>query len=120
MKKFFLLITLILIGICASPFFIDGPDGKPVMRTETLLPSDHSSLLRHWKNQLLLTADMVLKQGKEQLDIPSKEPEIYRWKDDSGVWQYGDTPPTNVVAEKVSLSAVKVIPSVVTKQEDHQ
>lgn len=66
MKSVYLILALILLGALVLPFFMQGPDGKPLMNVNQVLVDN--------------TPDL------------GGSTEIYRWQDEHGVWQFGEAP----------------------------
>lgn len=90
------LIILLAIAAITAPFFIKGPDGRPLMTSDELLPISTG-----------------LSGGSEQRSelpaTPSKN--IYRWQDETGQWHYSDTPPAHTKSENVTLKPVNTVPA---------
>lgn len=73
----------ILILACASMFFINGPDGEPLMTLDEFFSSSKPST------------------AATNRDIePTK---VYKWQDEHGVWQFSNTPIAEQEAEVVML-----------------
>ena len=85
MKLFYKLIILALIGSLAAPFIVKGPDGKPLMDYKDLVKSFSPS-----------------KEFKQA--ISGGQPQLYRYQNEKGQWQYTDTPPDSVQAQTVKLN----------------
>lgn len=83
MRFFYLLLTLILMAGLIGPFFLKGPTGQP-----------------------LITVDDVIE------DTPLERPPtpVYRWRDASGTWQFGEAPPDGVDAELMTVDTSRVTP----------
>jgi len=79
----------LMIGItvlaCAGLFFINGPDGKPLMTFDELFSSSSPGPTTAEVNRRI---------------EPTK---IYKWQDENGVWQFSSTPVDESGAELVIL-----------------
>jgi len=85
-----LIITALLITLIA-PFFLNGPDGKPLMTWDAFKPG--------------LEIPTALAPGaKGAGDI------IYKWKDEFGIWQFGENPPENFKADAIVLNDDGITP----------
>ncbi len=75
------IIVLIVILACVGPFFIEGPDGEPLLRIEDFMPS-----------------------SPDLPDVAPAEPvTVYKWQDENGVWQFSTEPVEGVDAETMEL-----------------
>ncbi len=81
MPIFYKLIILALIGALAAPFILKKPDGTPMMTFEQFMPDASKSI-------------------SQLKSIGKDKPQLYRWKDDKGQWQYSDTPHESAQVEK--------------------
>ncbi|GAA5217879.1 DUF4124 domain-containing protein [Corallincola platygyrae] len=122
MKKFLYLMLFVVALACSGPFIIKGPDGKPLMTTKTIMPDDHSTVWVYWKNKLVLSYKMLLRQGKSSMGIEEPVPAVYKWQDENGVWHYGDNLAAKEVANpnEVTLSEGQIIniDTPINKQDD--
>lgn len=82
-------ITIVmLLGALVVPFFIKNKQGQPMLSLPTV-------------------DDLKPDLGKD-IDILSGERVFYKWKDENGVWQFGDERPegvTNVMPVSVNVNA---------------
>ncbi|MCB1647533.1 MAG: DUF4124 domain-containing protein [Pseudomonadales bacterium] len=76
------IMILIVILACIGPFFIKGPNGKPLLSLDDFKPD--------------LTAT------KEEL-VPSGPTTVYKWQDENGVWQFSSDPADMPGAETMEL-----------------
>ncbi|MCD8522269.1 MAG: DUF4124 domain-containing protein [Saccharospirillaceae bacterium] len=78
---------LVILGLAvAAPYFIKGPDGKPLLSSGT---------------------------EPELLSTEQTRQTYYKWQDNKGVWHFGDEVPDGVVAQAVDIdTAANVIQSV--------
>jgi hypothetical protein len=74
--KSWITLGLLVGGAVALPYFMKGPDGKPLME---MVPGLDTTLSTEQTRQT-----------------------YYKWKDASGVWQFGDNPPEGV--HKVAIN----------------
>lgn len=79
MKK---IILVLIIAALVAPMFIKGPDGEPIMQ------------LSDWT----ASAPQVTNSA------PAAPTEYYRYRDESGNWQYTDRPPAGVEYERVEIN----------------
>ncbi len=75
MKLFVKLLVLLLIAAMAGPFFIKGPDGRPIMSW-----SDVKQKFGNWS-------------GSGGSTKPGSPVEVHRWQDEDGQWHYSDEAP---------------------------
>ncbi len=76
MKLFVKLLVLLLIAAMAGPFFIKGPDGRPLMTW-----NDVKQKIGNWSSS----------GGSAR---PGSPVEVHRWQDEDGQWHYSDEAPT--------------------------
>ncbi|MEY8205854.1 MAG: DUF4124 domain-containing protein [Bermanella sp.] len=86
MPLFYKVIILALIGALAAPFIMKKPDGTPMMTFKQFMPDASKSI------------DQLTAMGKTQ-------PQLYRWKDEKGHWQYSDSPHESAQGEKFQVQA---------------
>ena len=67
------LMILILVAGFVGLFFIEGPDGKPLLSLDALLED-------------LSPATAVVEKS------PAKPVKVYKWQDKNGIWQFGSQP----------------------------
>ena len=79
MKMFYAMMVLMLLGALALPFFMEGPNGKPIMTMDKMVGESVTSL------------------------IPSEPVEMYRWQDEHGVWQFGERAPEQAPSAMMSV-----------------
>ena len=88
MAKYMILGVLLLVGAIVAPLFIKGPDGKPIMTLDELMPDTDSLSIGE-----LGTADSTASSA-----------EFYRYQDAEGKWHYTDQPPQDQAGlEKVEV-----------------
>ena len=84
MKLFSKLMLLLLVVGIAGLFFLKKPNGSPWL---------------DWR-------DFIPNQVTQALKKPA--PTLYRWQDEKGQWQYGDTPPEDQQASQGRRQGVVV------------
>ena len=85
MKWIYRIFTLgILAAALIGPFFINKPDGEPIMNFPTTDNFNPAKLLSSDKPEATGTASFS----------PSSAT-VYKWKDAQGQWNYGDQPPSD-------------------------
>ena len=72
------ILVLFLVAALIAPFFLRGPDGQPLM-----------------------TLDDFIEVPSPSVSI--NPPQVYRWQDEHGVWQFGDDPPAGVEAQEIEI-----------------
>ena len=85
MKVFYITMVLGLLGTLVLPFFMKGPEGKPLMTKEQLASDSLSAL------------------------TPDEPTVIYRWQNEHGVWQFGESAPEHAVATKLSVDTSRTM-----------
>jgi|TARA_B110000263_G_scaffold245380_1_gene254863 hypothetical protein len=100
--------VFIVILACAGPFFIKGPDGKPLLTIDEIMAD-------------LSPANLIPNAVKSAAE-PSAPAltKVYRWQDENGVWQFSDNPNDAPGAEVMELDGKintieSVAPQPVTK-----
>ena len=91
----------IVILACVGPFFIKGPDGKPLLNIEELMAD-------------LSPTDLLPKavQSAAESSAPAMT-KVYRWQNENGVWQFSDNPNDAPGAEVMELDGkINMIESV--------
>jgi len=70
------MMILVLIAAFVGMFFIEGPNGKPIMAVDDFIPAVPESL------------DALIPSAT---DIGHSEPtKVYKWKDENGIWQFSN------------------------------
>lgn len=75
MKLFVKLMILVLILAMAGPFFLRGPDGRPLMQV-----SDITQKFKSW-----MSSTKAAPSGGEV--------RVHKWQDENGQWHYSDEAP---------------------------
>lgn len=68
--------VLLLIAAFVGLFFIDGPNGQPIMMIEDFIPEVPQSL------DEITPSSAALK--------PAGPTKVYKWKDENGIWQFSN------------------------------
>ena len=88
--RYLLLVIVLVALVVAGALYLPVKDGQPLLAADQL-------------TQLVTGA-----QAPAPTDSAA---EIYRWRDASGQWQFGQIPPPGVVAEPVAPKQVQTIES---------
>jgi len=91
MGKYLKLIIAALIITLVAPLFLKGSDGKPLMTWDSFMPSTE-----------MPTAMTPGAKGAGDT--------IYKWKDQFGIWQFGENPPQDFKANAIVLSDDAITP----------
>ncbi len=102
--------TLFIGALVAAPFYIPGPNGKPLATLDDILPDAN-------------TFSSLLSQGKQitkklETYIPgdtnaSQQKTVNGWQDANGVWHFSDTKPAddpNVKTRKIHIDTSRITP----------
>ena len=76
MRPFYVILVLALIAALGAPFFMEGPTGQPLMTVDDFVDDN----------------------------VPRPPTQVYRWQDEHGVWQFGESPAEGTDAEPVDVS----------------
>lgn len=108
------LVLLLLLAV-AAPFFIPGPNGKPLMsfdRVKRIL-NDQFPVARQVdqlrtkakEKAVEITKEMQSHEKPKQAETPSEKPPetLYKWRDQNGTWHFTNRPPP----EGVEYTVVK-------------
>lgn len=99
MKTFTKLIFFVIVAAVAGPFFIAGPNGKPLLSLDKLhAPDPH---LPDFNQALDGVKDSLGEDAQEQAAKPR---EVFRWQDAGGTWHYSDSQEQGQAAEIVTLN----------------
>ncbi|MEO0366627.1 MAG: DUF4124 domain-containing protein [Pseudomonadota bacterium] len=105
MKLFVKLMVFIVVLALMGPFFLKGPDGRPLWELPTRLPS------------LNEVSNAVVPDALEDPNV-----EVYRWQDENGQWHFGSTPPASSRYETLQIdtrtNAVAVEPPPTLESRD--
>ena len=90
MKTFIKLMALLLIMAIAGPFFIKGPDGRPLMPWPQWRWSTLASVLASVKHLIQPQPGPASVSNSEDKDKKSTFTKIFKWQDAEGTWHYSD------------------------------
>ncbi len=96
------MIVVAILLACIGPFFIKGPSGEPLLTIDDFLsdlPDSPADLL----------PDALVSEGSE---AEGEITQIYKWKDENGVWQFSNSPVDANGAELMEIdSNINTIPA---------
>lgn len=90
--RYFLILVVLIAAVIAALFTVPLKNGKPLL--------DWQHLEANWQQP-----DKLIEEGVDGLVKKSQETSLYRWRDQSGNWQYGQIPPPGVDAEEMTVQA---------------
>lgn len=90
--KYFLLVVALIVAVVLAAMFVPIKDGKTLLDPDALKSAMTD-----------LSGSPMSGEQADESDLPEAGG-MYRWRDSSGGWQYGDRPPPGVQAEPVTLS----------------
>lgn len=96
--KYFLLVIALVIAVLAALMFVPVKDGRPLLSPERV-----KATIEQTGIQMDAGGDSGGWVDEAELN------QWYRWKDRHGNWQYGDRPPTGVVAEPVEKKSITTV-----------
>jgi hypothetical protein len=88
----------VVILACIGPFFIDGPDGEPLVTIEDLT-ADFSL-----PDMDMFTAGSGDKENSQPV-------EVYKWQDEAGDWHFSNKPEDAEGAETVEVQETNTMPA---------
>lgn len=102
-----MILTLVL--AMAGPFFIRGPDGRPLMRVDDV----RADVARHSKTMKERWNAATARFGRSSGGAGGDPVVIYRWQDADGQWHYASQAPADGVGEKILVDPdVNVVESI--------
>ena len=85
MKWYYRFFTVAILAVALiGPFFIDKPDGEPMMKMPTAKDFIPDQLIPDGGSDAIISNS----------PLPSNQT-YYKWQDEQGQWHYGDQPPTS-------------------------
>lgn len=97
---------LAIIALCVGPFIVKGEEGKPLMSLSSVkMPSLRLPELSPLETGLDTMRQLVHDDVSDQNVLVSQ---IFKWKDDNGVWHFTQEKPEGVE------NVIRVIPNVST------
>jgi len=88
--KYFFLVLALLVAVIAAVLYLPVDNGRPLLSPATV---------KAWVESVDTEAESM------------EAPQMYRWRDSQGVWQYGSYPPVGVQAEPLATKQVKTLSS---------
>ena len=96
MRFFVRLMALLLIAALVGPFFLRGPDGRPLATWDGV---------QHWfaaaGRNISSSFDFVWTKATRLVDDDAGKTPVYRWRDASGTWHFSDQRPEGVASEQI-------------------
>jgi hypothetical protein len=98
-------LMLLLLFAVAAPFFIPGPNGKPLMSFDRAkrIWSDQFPVARQVDKLRIkakekageITKEIKSRKKPKKVDVPSEKPPetLYKWRDQNGTWHFTNRPP---------------------------
>ncbi|PKM22642.1 MAG: DUF4124 domain-containing protein [Gammaproteobacteria bacterium HGW-Gammaproteobacteria-14] len=88
--KYFFLVLVLIAAVIAALLYLPVDNGRPLLSPDTV---------KAWVEPV------------DAESAPMEAPEMYRWQDSQGRWQYGSYPPAGVQAEPLAKKQVKTLSS---------
>lgn len=106
MKIFIKLLVLLLILACVAPFFIKGPDGRPLMSIDKLNPLS-----------LSMPSFDAFKTKRHEKEAANKDSlRVFKWRDQRGVVHYSNRPGQEQRSELIEIKDITILPNQRQKQ----
>ncbi|MEL7449333.1 MAG: hypothetical protein AAFN78_09000 [Pseudomonadota bacterium] len=93
MRFFIKLMILVLIAALAGPFFIRGPDGRPLMTLGEAMPDWERMAATAQYQWQRLTGEVKSLASDAGSDDTGGKTRVYKYRDAAGNWVYADEPP---------------------------
>ncbi len=93
MKLIFKLMLLALVLVGVSPFFLHGPNGKPIFSLDKLSLPDLSHLFGRANSvRVSKTIDDIKSTADKALPVKlgDNNTAVHKWQDEHGVWHFSD------------------------------
>ena len=97
MKLFIKLMILVVVAAVAAPFFLKGPDGRPLLSWDRL----HAPEVR--LPDLGKAADTMRESLGTEDEARAKPVEVFKWQDEKGGWHYSDNNEQGRQAQKLTV-----------------
>jgi hypothetical protein len=91
--KYFLLVIGLLAALIAALIYVPMKNGEPLLHPD--------------KARQLLNETTKLLPSTTESKVEEELPAMYRWRDASGNWQFGQVPPIGVEAEPLQRKEVR-------------
>lgn len=88
MKLFYKLLIMPLLLVCIAPFFIKGPDNRPLMTLDKIKFLNFSIPQLPSLTELILPG--VSTRGNTAIPACVEKIKVYKWKDRDGIWHFSD------------------------------
>ncbi len=85
------MMVLMLLGALALPFFMKEPNGQPIVTVDDMIGDGVSDAVSNGLSGVVGSL------------APSEPMELYRWQDEHGLWQFGETAPEQFSAARLSV-----------------
>lgn len=113
MKLFIKLLILLLILACAAPFFLKGPNGRPLINLDKYkLPDLLIPSIDDFKNTLGLSSS----DGNKATVVKKGAIQVYKWRDERGVVHYSDRQDSGQKAKLTQIKGITILPTNQTTQ----
>ncbi len=96
MRLFAKLMILLVIAALAGPFFLKGPDGRPLW-TIASVKAKIAAVLSSTRSDIAGGLEDV------GVDAASNDVEIFRWQDASGQWHFSTEAPAGIDADTMTI-----------------
>ena len=106
------LCLLALLAAGAAPFFLKGPDGRPLMTLDELMPDASTAL-----DDLERTARDAAERFGDEDDHHGEAASdggavVHRWQDENGVWHFSSEAPVGRESETLVLDGnINIVPA---------
>lgn len=92
--KYFFLVLILLAAVIAAVLYLPVDNGRPLVSPD---------VIKTWVEST--------GEAESESAASMETPQMYRWRDSQGVWQYGSYPPVGVQAEPLTMKQVKTLSS---------
>lgn len=96
--KYFLLVIALAAAVLAALLYVPMENGQPLLQPDRFRQT--------------ISEATGLFAGEQQNELPA----MYRWRDASGNWQFGQIPPPGVVAEPMEQKEIRTLSSEAVRQ----
>ncbi|MCC1495862.1 DUF4124 domain-containing protein [Alcanivorax sp. 1008] len=96
--KYFLLVIALAAAVLAALMYVPMENGQPLIQPDSLRQG--------------VSESTGLFSAGQQDELPA----MYRWRDSSGNWQFGQVPPPGVVAEPMEQKEIRTLSSEAIRQ----
>ena len=113
MKFFAKVLICVTLLAMAGPFFLKGPDGRPLIDARKFGVSAMSDFFSMFKNlmpgnsthQIITDSDTEQGEDNPHADLLTMKGDVlyYRWQDENGTWQFTKTRPPEHVTDYIPI-----------------